>query len=494
LLTRLGPVSGVVVVSIVALVMRLYALDELPGELYGDIAIIYELVEQIHRGGWPVQFVASNGPLYGYLIAPIVAITGPQGYLGYKLSSGLVSLVGIVATFWMLRSILPLSEAVFGSLVFGASSWFLIFSRLGNTQVLIPALTAGSYALLLAGRHGRPSLAAVGFAIAVLGLYVMPQTFVLPLAYLASAWLLLGPARMTRFLAAPLLIAVPFVLLVAVQSDLFLSEYGYVGSKAAVDGAALEKIGTNFYRSSLMFHIAGDRIFRSNPPGQPQLDVVSGALFLVGLVASLVRFSKLWLAALWIPFLVLQIPANLVLSEAAPTPSASRTIGILPFVAYAIALGGSLLVRPIPFRSLRLGVLTLLAVIIVALNWTRYFEDYAANLPNQNTPFGKIIAAKVDMLPTDASVLMYGCCWGQRSQPEPKGVEYVVRQRSRIVYVAHGQFSCELLRAQTQPVFVIWDPRLINAPVTPRSCDLTMRMDVQRGPHGNLVYALFSSP
>jgi hypothetical protein len=492
--TGLGRVSALVGLFTVALIMRLYALDDLPGELYGDIAIIYELVRDIHQGRWPIQFVLSNGPLYGYLIAPIIAITGPQGYLGYKLSSVLVSLLGVVATFFLLRFSFPFGVAVFGSLTLAASSWFLIFSRLGNAQVLIPAITAGCYALLLAGKRGRPWLVSLGFAVSLLGLYAMPQTFILPLAYLASAWLLFGLGTTVRLVVGTLLISVPFVTLVVAERDLFFNEYGYIGGKAATEGRALDKIWSNLSASALMFHVAGDRTFRSNPPGQPQLDVVNGVLLLVGLVVSLVPPSRLRIAALWIPFLALQIPANLVLSEVSPTPSASRTIGILPFVAYAVALGISLLLRPIPFLSLRLGLLASLAVAIIALNWERYFEDYATHLPNQNTPFGKMIAAEVDALPPGAGVIMYRCCWGQAGQPEPNGVEYVVRQPSRISYVDTGRFSCELMASQTQPVFVIWDPREINAPVTPKTCDPPMRPEVRLGPHGDVAYVMFSPP
>jgi hypothetical protein len=478
----------------VALIMRLYMLDDLPGELYGDIAIIYELVEDIHQGQWPVKFVLSNGPLYGYVIAPIIAITGPQGYLGYKLSSVLVSLLGVAATFFMLRSSFPFNVTVFASLVFAAGSWFLVFSRLGNAQVLIPAITAGCYASLLAGKQGRPWLVSLGFAISLLGLYAMPQAFILPPAYLASAWLLLGVRRTARLVARPLVLAVPFVILIVAQHDLFFNEYGYIGGKAAAGGPALEKIWTNLSASALMFHVTGDRTFRSNPPFQPQLDVVSGVLFLVGLVVSLVPPSRARVAVFWIPFLALQLPANLVLSEGMATPSASRTIGILPFVAYAIALGASLLVRPIPLRALRLGLLGTLAVAIIVLNWDRYFDDYAKRLPNQNTPFGKMIAAEVDALPADASVLMYGCCWGDASQPEPSGVQYVVRQRSRIAYADIARFSCQSLAAQKQPVFVIWDPREINAPVTPKTCDPAMETEIKQGPHGDVAYVLFSPP
>jgi hypothetical protein len=489
---RLIPVGTLAGVAAVALVMHLYRLRDLPGELYGDIAIIYELVERIRAGRWPFQFVASNGPLYGYLIAPVIAVTGPQGYLGYKLASVLVGFVSLAATYWLLRTLLTFSGAAFGVLTLAASSWFLIFSRLGNAQIVIPALTAASYALLLAGARDRPRLVTLGLVVALLGLYVMPQTFVLPLAYLLSAWLLLGRARLAELVFGPLLLAAPFLVLIALQRDLFLSDYGYIGSKVALDGSALEKLWSNVIRSLLMFHVAGDKTFRSNPPGQPQLDVLSGLLFLIGLAACLVHPGRVRLAAFWVPFLVLQIPANLVLNEGSPTPSASRTIGIVPFVAYAIAVGAMVVVHPLRRSWPKAAVLGGLAVFIVIGNWSRYFTDYAANLPDGNTPIGRMIATEVDGLPDQATVFMYGCCWGEWGQPEPKGVEYVVRQRARIKYVESGRFSCELLLGQPMPVYVIWDPRMMNAAATPETCDAPMQPAARLGPRGDVVYVMFS--
>src|SRR5688572_29527852 len=54
------------------LFLRLLALDRLQAEIYGDIAIVYEYIIDIQAGNWPTHFSLSAGPLYHYIIMPII--------------------------------------------------------------------------------------------------------------------------------------------------------------------------------------------------------------------------------------------------------------------------------------------------------------------------------------------------------------------------------------------------------------------------------------
>ena len=74
----------------------MYQLPKLPGEWFGDISIVHEYVERIWAGAWPLHFHLSSGPLYHYLIMPIVFLFHNQGYVTYKIASVSVSLVGLV--------------------------------------------------------------------------------------------------------------------------------------------------------------------------------------------------------------------------------------------------------------------------------------------------------------------------------------------------------------------------------------------------------------
>ncbi|HZR99414.1 MAG TPA: glycosyltransferase family 39 protein [Chloroflexota bacterium] len=454
---------------VTALAFRLVALDDLPGELFGDIATIWESVDPILKGKWPTAFEQSNGPLYGYVIAPLIAVLGQQGFLPYKIASVVVGLLAIVFTFFIARELAGTDVALIAAIVLSASSWHVVFSRLGNSQILVPTLVAGSFLLLALGvKRNDFRLVVAGAAVSTLAYYGYAPMVVLPAAYVLAAAFYVNRQHLAGLVAATGVLTIPFLFVILRQRDVFVAGSGYIGSKLVGTENWPEKIASNVWHSLLMFHFQGDATFRVNSPGMPELDVVSGILLLIGVIYWLRRPQRRWLPLLVVPFVVLQLPANLVLNEAMPTPSSSRTIGILPILAIVIAGGlWEVALRIRDARVLRPAFILLVIGVICWLNWQRYFVAYAHTLPEQNSPYGKIIAAYLDTLPPEAAVVMYNCCWAEAGQPEPKGIQYVVKRPREIVVIAPGQFSCAPLN-RAGPVEVIWSPRAPN-PI-PESC------------------------
>jgi len=448
--STLVPVALLIVVP--AIFLRLYQLSTIPGEFYGDIAIIYEYVDAVLKGRWSFQFVLSTGPLYGYTIAPIIAVLGQQGYLPYKLASVAVSLGGILLTYLFARRLAGARIALLTGFILATSSWYLVFSRLGNAQIIIPVVVAGCFYLLARGTGPNGFASAIaGAVVSSLGFYTMPQTFILPLVYGAVAAFYLPLRRVVILCAVLLVSSLPFMVIVLQQPDLFFSHSGYIGGKIGSTSlpAMVAKVVDNGIKSLLMLHVTGDAVFRSNPPGSPQLDVISGLLFLLGLVYWFCTPRRKWLPMLVIPFLALQIPSVLVLSEVSPTPSASRTIGILPFVAVFVGSGLWFAYESIGRIRAVKGVAPLKTVVpaaiivcVALLNYNRYFVGYAEGLPNYNTPIGKIIAAEIDRLPPQASVYVVGCCWGDWGQPELAGIQYVVKPYRGITFLQEDTYTC----------------------------------------------------
>ncbi len=88
----------------VVLGLRFYRLDTLQAEIFGDINIVWEYLDWILTGLWPTHFVMSAGPIYPYLITPLIALTGPS-YFGIKLASVVVSLGALASpTCWCAAS------------------------------------------------------------------------------------------------------------------------------------------------------------------------------------------------------------------------------------------------------------------------------------------------------------------------------------------------------------------------------------------------------
>src|SRR3972149_2220537 len=101
-------------------VVSLYKLDELPGEWFGDISNVHEYVAQILDGQWPFYFFQSPGPVYHYMIAPIVAYVS-QNYLGYKISSVVIGLIGLIGTYLFVLEIASRRVALITILVISIS-------------------------------------------------------------------------------------------------------------------------------------------------------------------------------------------------------------------------------------------------------------------------------------------------------------------------------------------------------------------------------------
>ncbi|HLH22019.1 MAG TPA: glycosyltransferase family 39 protein [Chloroflexota bacterium] len=474
-----------------ALTFRLVALDDLPGEFFGDIATIYESVDTVLKGHWPTTFEQSNGPLYGYVIAPVIAVVGQQGFLPYKLASVVVGLLGILLTFFVVRELVGTDLALIASVVLSASSWDVTFSRLGNSQILSPTLVAASLLLLVLGIKRQDfRLIVAGLAVSTLSYYGYAPLLVLPGAYVLAAAFYVNRRQLAALVAFAALLTVPFLLVIWRQQDIFIAGSGYIGSKLLTQQNLVEKIAANVWRSLLMFHVRGDAIFRVNSPGMPQLDLLSGLFLLVGVVYWLRAPQRRWLPLLLVPFIILQAPANLVLNEVMPTPSASRSIGILPIVAAVIAGGIWEVARRIRDERVRRPAFVVVVLCLIGwLNWQRYFVAYASALPEQNSPYGKIIAAYLDTLPADATVVLYSCCWAGAGQPEPKGILYVVQHPRPFRIVERGRFTCAALNLPG-PVDVIWDPR-DDGPVPPPSCYPGAQVRVHYDARGQPVFKDF---
>ena len=306
----------------VVLFLRFFKLDTLQREIYGDIIIVRNYVQGVLLGHWPTRFDLSAGPLYHYLITPIVAVAGLD-YAGLKLASVFVSLGVLAATYAFCRRLVNDYFALLATFIAGVSSWLLIFSRLGNSHIVLPLLTATALWLVVrVVQFDRQSDLIACAIVSSLGLYVYPQSFVLPgvifLTLLLLRWtgLPVASKKLGLFALVALVCAIPFVFIVRTDPANFTG--GYIGSKIKTDGDFLTLLGQSVGRALLAFHVRGDGNFRSNPSGLTHLDWISGVLFLAGIVYWLTtKERRRWIPIWLVPLLLLQIPSILALNQPA---------------------------------------------------------------------------------------------------------------------------------------------------------------------------------
>jgi hypothetical protein len=220
----------------------------------------------------------------------------------------------------------------------------------------------------------------------------------------------------------------------------------------------------NVVNQFLMFNVRGDIGFRVNPTRDPELDVISGLLVLVGVGLWLSKWLPPPARALrlfvFVPFLVLQLNSVLDLNYPIDVPASTRVTGIMPFV-YLFAASGLWWLYSLSQRRFAEKVLVAVCLLyICGLNYERYFHRYAYGLPNHNTPIGRIIAQDVDNLPGTVHVYVVGCCWGDWGQPEPMGIVDALAAPRAITFVDQGAYSCAQVRKVGGGIYVVFPPSM----------------------------------
>lgn len=420
--------------------IALYRLPDIPGEWYGDISIVHEYVLAILSRQWPFLFVTSAGPLYHYLIAPVVFLFG-HAYVVYKVCSVVIGMVGLVGMYLLLYTQFGGSMAVVGTALVGMSSWFLAWERTGNSQVIIiPILMFSLWLFFRWERGGSFSLLLAGFAVSLLGLFVYPQSWMIPVVYV---WLLMTAKKRVssgRWVALWCFVGcASFLWFVAIRNsgDTFVG--GYIGSKiwpvfveqpAQIGGKLLE----NYRKVMFMFHGIGDGVFRVNVPRSPMLDPVSGIGLLFGLLIWTLADWKQMARWIVVPVMMLVLPSVSPALPAAEIPNSGRTIAILPLVFTVVSYGMCFIGKK--FGWIVVGILMCGAI---SLNLYKYFIVYPTGLPNGNTPTARHIAAYIDTLPLNEPVYLSGCCWEAWGQPEPKAIYYQLNnQKGRETLLSIG--------------------------------------------------------
>jgi 4-amino-4-deoxy-L-arabinose transferase-like glycosyltransferase len=444
---------------------RFYGLDNLQAEIYGDIATVYNYALNVLLGNWPVDFVLSAGPLYHYLIAPVLMVLGLT-YWGLKVSSVLTSLLALVFTYLFARELIGDRFATLATAIAGVSSWLLIFSRLGNFPIVLPLIVMATLWLLIRFVLYRQTAILVACAfVASLGWYAYPQTYILPFTILITLFLLrlagndIRARDMLVFFIVAMVCTVPFIFIVAKSPENFVSDSGYIGGKLLGVESPLKVFGQNVLRALGAFNISGDAAWRGNPLRLPHLDFISGILFLVGFVYWLAPARRRWFPALIVPFLLLQLPSMLVLASPQEVPSAARTLGVAP-IAYILVAGGLWLILKVLAGAghVRWSVITGIIVfsLIVWSNGIRYFQDYLSNLPYNNTPIARLVAGYADTLPPDTNVYLVDCCW-DNGMPEPMGIRYAMQRPENLIEISSSDLTCDSLDYLKHPAVLIWN-------------------------------------
>jgi hypothetical protein len=248
---------------------------------------------------------------------------------------------------------------LFALLFAGIGYWPNVISRVGLRFPLYPLFVAPTLYFLIRGLRtsNRNDFILAGLALGI-GLHGYTPIRILPiLVVIAVGLFLLHPQAKGKRLqvVSGLLVLVLISLIVFLPLLRFALEFPTVfnfralsrlgGAETALPGPALMIFFKNLWNASTMFFWSDGNIWVHSVTGSPALDIVSAALFFLGVVLLLVRYirRRTWQdLVLLISVPILMMPSILSLAFPAENPALNRAGGaIVPvFVIVAIALDG----------------------------------------------------------------------------------------------------------------------------------------------------------
>jgi hypothetical protein len=411
----------IVLVLAVGAYFRFGQLSTIPPEMTSDHVEKLFDVKDILDGQRPIFFERNTGrePLQFYFAALVIQVlhTG-LSHLTLKITGAVAGLLLLPYVYLLGKEIQDRRLGLFALALAAVSFWAVAISRVGLRFPLSPLFVAPVLYYLLRGfRTGRRNDFLLAGLFQGIGLYGYSTTRILPvLVVLAILWLALpvrrpaqnafqSPAGLRALLAN-------VVLLFATTAVVFLPLYRYAiepdnyfwyrsfsrlgETEATVQGSLFEIFLKNNWNALLMFNYKGDQVWVNTVPGEPVLDMVTGALFVFGVVFLLLRLvaRRDQVAGLLLVSLpVLMLPSTLSFAFPEENPSVVRIGGAISIVMVIAAYPLWVL-----FNRLRAlwaengggrgswvavgGLLAVAAVLNYSLYFERYPEQYLGNAQN----------------------------------------------------------------------------------------------------------------
>lgn len=408
----------VVLLSFIALVALHFGLLPIPGEPTVDHAENAEDMLDVLRGRWSIFFPRNTGrePLIMYWTVLVTALLGvPLSFWAQKLCTVLIGLCTFPGLYLLGREVGGRRVGWLAMLFFGVAAWPAVLIHFGLRIVFHLFFTTMVLYHLFRGLRTRQrnDFLRTGFWLG-LSFYGYTASRILPLVVLLGLvlYVIRTSDRQQRrdaltwmgltFLTA-LLVSLPLLrYAVEYPSSFFYRTFARIGTWERTLPAPWPLIlPSNFWRALGMFNWDLGEVWILFVPHRPALDVVSGALFLIGVLLTVGRYlrERDW-RDLFLPLalLVLLLPSILSFSFPAENPNPSRAGGAAVVVFLLVAQALDSLLTALEGRgasSLTRGGLALFLFLFSVLNnyrTLRQFDDqYRLKLWNP-CDYGAVIA------------------------------------------------------------------------------------------------------
>ena len=393
-------------VTLLVICFRVYQIGQIPSEMISDHAEKLLDVNDVLTGRYSIFFPRNTGreAFQFYLTAAIILLfkTGIS-FISLKIGTVLAGLLTLPYIYFLGKDLANRRAGLFALIFAGIAYWPNVISRFGLRFPLYPLFVAPTFYYLLRGlrRRSRNDFILAGLFLGI-GLHGYSPIRVLPVVVVVAVviYLLHSQSRGARKEA---IIGLLLVALISLVVFLPLLRYAIdnpemfnyrtltrLGSlERPLPGPALQIFFSNLWNASTMFFWSDGEVWVHSIPLRPALDIVSGALFLLGMLGLLVRYvrQRHWLDLfLIISIPLLMLPSTLSLAFPNENPNLNRTaVAIIPvFIIIGFALDGfiSTLKSRIPGwrgRGLALVLGFGLVTTSCSLNYDLVFNQYKNN-------------------------------------------------------------------------------------------------------------------
>lgn len=353
-----------IVATVVVLFFRFYQTASVPPEPFSDHAEKIFDVYDVSQGQTRIFFPRNTGresfQMYWTLFVAKFFGTG-LSYLSLKLGTAILGFLTLPFIYLLGKEIGGPRVGLLAFVLAGIGYWPNVISRVGLRFPLYPLFAAATLFYLIRGlrTRNRNDFLLSGLFLGI-GLHGYSPTRIMPFVVVVAFllyWLhsqSKGARRELSVWLAMLALVALFVFLPLLRYWLANPEmFGFRaftrlgGVEQPLPGPAYQIFFSNFWGALRMFNYDDGEIWVHSVTHRPALDVISAALFLIGVVLLLVRYirNRHWLDL----FLLVSIPLLLmpsILSLAFPgeNPALNRAGGayVPAFIIGALALDGLL--------------------------------------------------------------------------------------------------------------------------------------------------------
>lgn len=395
----------VLLVAIFALIafFRFSQLSALPPEMTSDHAEKLLDVYDVQQGQYSIFFPRNAGrePLQFYLTALVAQLFGTGiSFMSLKLGTTFLAFVSLIYMYLLGKELGGRWVGLFALIFTGLSFWANIIARIGLRFSLFPTFAAPTVYYLLRGlRRGRLNDFLLSGLFLGIGLYGYTPFRVMPFVVAAAVIIFLihraTPEQRRRALIGFAVLALVSLIVFTPLLRYLVDNFAQFGERMLTrvseterpyPGPVLFIFLENVVRALGMFNIYGGNIWTVGLVGRPAFDLVSAALFLLGVCILVIRYarSRHWQDLfLLIALPLMMLPSTLSLAFPEENPAMNRASGAYIPAFIICALGLDALLHGLRDRlrgnlGLRTAQATgaILLLVVGALNYDLLFRDY----------------------------------------------------------------------------------------------------------------------